>query len=458
MLRKNKTWILIFILFLINNCSSLKNHPVKNTAPQNQTSRLQRALLYFDQGEKMLAEGDLKSSKFYFDRTIDILLDSNPKNPLEKQQLLNYIDNIAELELQTLQGMESHISEKWVSFLQEVIASSLFIPTEKEVSQIKQKIQQEKPDTSFPLKVNSSVVSFIQAFQTVRHSDIQNALNRSAEYQETFHKIFREYQLPQSLIYLPIIESGFRIKAVSRARAKGMWQFMASTARMFGLRVDWVVDERLDPFKSAVAAAKYLKCLYNEFGDWYLVLACYNGGTRRVRRAISRLETRDFFAIARTRYLRRETRNYVPAFLASLIIARAPRDYGFSIEKETSLFNNTITYEIPSPVELKEVSQKAGVPLQELKTLNPELIRDFTPFDSRHYQIRLPVSADTSQLSTLQRLPPEREYFVGWYRVRKGDNLYQIARRFNTTVHKIKKTNKLSSNLIKPGERLLIPR
>ena len=455
---KNKFWFLIIILLWINNCSTIHKNPIQKNRVHPLPSHHQRAQLNYLQGKKMLLNGEIETSRFYFDRTINILLDSTSKNSSKQNQLLDYVNKIAELELQYLQGNESNHSEKQATFLQEVISTPLFIPSEKEVTRFKQKILQKKPDYSFPVVVNSNVVSFIQAFQTVRHKSIQNALNRSREYLEPFKKIFQEYQLPESLIYIPIIESGFRIKALSRAWARGMWQFMAPTARMFGLRVDWVVDERLDPFKSAIAAAKYLKCLYNEFGDWFLALACYNGGTRRVRRAINRLKTRDFFKIARTRYLRRETRNYVPAFLASLIIARAPREYGFFLPESSSRWAHTKIVNIPSPADLETVAKTTGIALETIKNLNPDLIREFTPFNRKFHALRVPLNLDENLLKNIPRLPPEKEYFVGWYRVKKGDNLYKIARKFGTSVRKIKKTNKLRSNLIKPGERLLIPR
>jgi membrane-bound lytic murein transglycosylase D len=316
-----------------------------------------------------------------------------------------------------------------------------------------------KPHYDVPVIQNSWVMSFLIAFMNQRRNNIQNALNRSVEYIDEFKRIFREEGVPEDLAYLPIIESGYRVRATSRARALGVWQFMASTARMFGLRVDWVVDERQNPYKSARAAAKYLKHLHEQFGDWYLALACYNGGPRRITRGMKRMKTKDFFKIARSRrYLRRETRNYVPAFLASLIIAKNPTVYGFKVEEIDKIFHDSKHVTIPSPVKLEDVARLANISYKELKQINPELIRDFTPFDKKSYTIRLPKSVNENSLSEIKRLPPSKRYFVGWYRVRRGDSLYSIARKFQTSVKRIKKTNKLHSNLIRPGKRLLIPR
>lgn len=349
--------------------------------------------------------------------------------------------------------------EQQETLLEEMISIPHFKPTKQEVLQFKNNIDNEPPRYTIPITINSRVLSFIKAFKTIRRKGIQRALNRSVEYIEEFKRIFREKGLPEELAYLPIIESGYRIHALSRARARGIWQFMASTARIFSLRVDWVVDERRDPFKAADAAAKYLKQLYKKYDDWYLALAGYNGGTRRLDRAIRRLKTKDFFKIAKYRwYIRRETRNYVPAFLAALLIAKIPEKYGFTVEPDEKIFENTKTAQTPSPVSLKDMASLTGVPYSTLQKINPELAHEFTPFNKKYYSIRLPMDVDESLLSQMKRVPPEKKLFVGWYRVRRGDCLYSIARKFRTSVKKIKKTNKLGSNLIRPGKRLLIPR
>ena len=454
---KTKIYISFLIVLTFNACSMVQKNSTKAEI-QPLPPHLKRAEMQFQKGEKKFSEGDIQTAKYHFDRTINILLDSDSKNPLIKNQFKNYIDKISEIELYYLHCIEPDNLEEHRTFLQEVISSPLFVPSEREISEVKQKLDQKNPTHTIPLIVNSNVVSFLHAFQTVRNQSIQRALNRSVEYIDTFKKIFKSYELPEELIYVPIIESGFRYNALSRARARGMWQFMASTARMFDLRVDWIVDERLDPFKSAIAAAKYFKCLYEEYGDWFLALACYNGGTRRVNRAISQLKTRDFFEIARTRYLRRETRNYVPAFLASVILAQSPTEYGFFLPESSSRWAHTKIVSIPSPSDLQTVATITGIALKTIKDLNPDLIREFTPFNRKFHALRVPLNLDENLLKNIRRLPPEKEYFVGWYRVKKGDSLYKIARKFGTSVKKIKKTNKLHSNLIKPGKQLLIPR
>ncbi len=454
---KSKIVVLFSLFILFNACSFISKNNNFEKDLKNRSSHLKRANLTFEQGKKTLLNGHIKESEYYFDRTINILLDSDSIGSTNKEYLDYYIKEISEIELNYLKSRDTTNSNQQKAFLDEVISTPLFHLSKEEISKFKKKMDEKHPNYTIPVVVNSKVISFLKAFQNIKHENIQRALCRSQKYIEKFKKIFRENKIPEDLAYLPIIESGFRVKAVSRARAKGIWQFMASTARMFGLRVDWVIDERLDPIKSTHAAAEYLKSLFEEYGDWYIALACYNGGTRRVNKAIRKLKTKDFFNIARSRYIRRETKNYVPAFLASLIIVKSPEEYGFNLDL-THPIENTKIIKIPSPIDLNAVSLKSKISYTKLKELNPELIRDFTPFDKKYYYLRVPESVDEASILELKRLPPQKKYFVGWYKVRRGDSLYAIARKFGTSVKKIKKVNKLRSNLIRPGKQLLIPR
>ena len=201
-----------------------------------------------------------------------------------------------------------------------------------------------------------------------------------------------------------------------------------------------------------------MKYLFDQYGDWYIVLACYNGGPRRVEKAMNHLQAKDFFEINQSRYMRRETKNYVPAFLASLIIAKSPAEYGFEPGKGEKIFADTKVVSIPSPVSLTLAASLIGVSCADLKQLNPELICDYTPPHISFYSLRLPQHADESVLANMERLPPSKISTGQIYRVRKGDTLSQIARRFRMTVEKLKRVNGLRSNLIAPGRKLIIPR
>ncbi len=450
---KNKITTLILAATIIGGCSKtdiVTTPPAEQQAPQS----VNLARKHFQQGKNCIIKGSYKDSVFHFDKSIDVLLDSSDSSGSKAANLNAIVEQIAEMELGVLK--DKNTSSEETAFLDEVITTPLFVPSQSELLNFRKKLKNRK-GYSVPITINPRVLSFVKAFQNIKHKSIQRALDRSAEYIYKYKEIFREAGIPEDLAYLPLIESGFRSHATSRARAKGQWQFMAATARLFGLKVNWVVDERKDPYKSAVAAAKYLKYLYKRFGDWYIALAAYNGGPGRLNRAIRKTRTKNFFKIARTRYIRRETRNYVPAFLASLIIVKSPEEYGFKIPEPVCHHNWKIV-KIPSPVDIKSVSRLSGVSRKEIKKLNPELIRDFTPFNKKYYEIKLPSDSSENFVASLKRLPPSKKYFAGWYRVRRGDNLYSIARKFRTSVRRIKRVNKLRSNLIKPGKRLLIPR
>ena len=432
--------------------------------PPPAATPLAKAEAFFQQGKACLQKGDMAGAKTCFNQTVDSLLDAGGSGRADagsegKSLLSDYVRKIADIELNYLKDKNSPENGEHEAFLDQVIATPLFLPSEQDVLDLKQKVS-EAPAVSYsiPVLVNPQVVSFLKAFQTIRHEGIQRALDRMGEYIGPFQEIFRKHEVPVDLAYLPIIESGFRPDATSRARARGAWQFMASTARLHGLRVDWQVDERLDPFKAADAAARFLKSLYEEYGDWYIVLACYNGGPRRVEKAMRVLRTSDFFAINQSRHIRRETRNYVPAFLASLIIAHSPQEYGFTVSGGEAVFAGSKTIAIPSPASLTQIADRLRVPYADLKRLNPELLRDFTPSNLSEYALRVPVASDEAALADLERIPPAKIPKFNYYRVRPGDSLYSIARRHGTSVDQVRRANGLRSNLIRPGMNLIIPR
>lgn len=455
----NGKHIAIFVLSALLFACAGTRPPAALPGPAPSSVLEEQASRNFLMGKSALEKGDIASARRHFDRTVTQLLQSGKEDPDSRILLNEYVEKIAAIEANLLKDTADKVDEQPDAFIDELIATPIFPPSEQEVRAVQQKVEATAAVVySIPMVVNPQVVSFLQAYQNIRHERIQKALNRGAAYADAFREIFRRYELPEDLIYLPLIESGYRMQAVSRAKAKGMWQFMAGTARLFGLRVDSMVDERLDPFKSAEAAARFLKNLYEKYGDWYLVLASYNAGPGKVQRAINTLQTRDFFEITQTKYIRKETKGYVPAFLAGLLISKSPQEYGFSIEPESSIFTATQTVEVPSPVSLAKVALALGVPLDDLKEMNPELIRDFTPADKKFYPIRIPKDADPAPLEKLERMTPPRSPVRSYYQIRKGDTLFSIARRFHTTVESLKRANGARANKLKPGTRLVIPR
>jgi len=314
----------------------------------------------------------------------------------------------------------------------------------------------ELPYGEIPLILNPSVERKIRYFQTVIPDRFQEWLDRFQRYKPVVEQIFAEFGLPQELVYLSVIESGFNPRAYSRARAAGPWQFMKSTGRTYGLRVNWYIDERRDPIKSSVAAAQHLRDLYDRFGSWPLALSAYNAGAGKITRAIRKSGTRDYWKIRRTRFIRRETREYVPKFMAATIIATNPTLFGFRVgtgdvhQYDEVLMENTI--------HLRTVAKKTGLAFEDLRQLNPELRRSLTPPDKDGYFLKVPVGMGYHVENVREELEPWTQSApqLTWYRVRRGDSLSVIAHRFNMSVGKLKGLNNLSRNLIRVNQRLRV--
>jgi membrane-bound lytic murein transglycosylase D len=311
---------------------------------------------------------------------------------------------------------------------------------------------------TIPLVINDAVAKNLHYFQEGIADRFQSYLDRFHHYKEVVEPIFREFGLPPELMYLSLVESGFNPRAFSRARASGPWQFMKATGRMYKLNVNWYVDERRDPIKSTVAAAHHLRDLYDRFGSWPLALAAYNAGSGKVSRAIRKTGSRDFWKIRRTWYIRRETKDYVPRFIAATLIAKNPTAYGFlAPEGDRHEFEEVL---IGKPVQLSAITKQTGISFEELKRLNPELRRNIVPRSKGPgYHLKVPLGMASLVLAHHETLPvwtqpppPPTQ----WYRVRRGDSLSVVARRFRMKVRQLKDMNNLSSNLIRVGKRLRV--
>jgi membrane-bound lytic murein transglycosylase D len=311
------------------------------------------------------------------------------------------------------------------------------------------------PASDYPLELNSTVERFLEGMQSSGEyrRRIETGLSRSGTYLPMIRKKFADASLPLDLSYLPLIESAFSVRAYSRARALGMWQFIASTGRHYGLDVGSLIDERRDPELSTAAAVAYLSDLYDQFNDWHLALAAYNSGSGNVRRAIRRSGSRDFWTLRR--YLPRETRNYVPAFIASVIVAKRPEKYGFVAPVETDWAFETI--EVPDALDLQFLATESGIPLDDLRELNPAIRRDLTP--ARNIStLRLPTGTKAAAEAVLSSTPRDKWAPRMIHTVRSGDSLYAIARRYGSSVSAIRQANGLRGSLIRPGQNLIVPR
>lgn len=308
----------------------------------------------------------------------------------------------------------------------------------------------------YPVVVNRRVLAWVDAYLGKSRRSLENSLRRSGRYLAMARRIFREEGIPQDLAFLAHVESGFRHNALSHAKALGLWQFMRGTACLYGLRCDNYVDERLDPEKSTRAAARYLRDLYQQYDDWYLALAAYNTGAGKVNRAIRRAGSRDFWRIAQTRHLYNETRNFVPAILAVTIIAKSPGAYGLATETDPSLVYESAT--VDSPTDLRIVARCTGAPLSILQELNPALLLTQTPPQADAYEVRMPLGLSERFAREIARVPPAERLVYLRHKVRSGETLGLLARRYRTTVRAIQDANRLGrSTLIRIEQTLQIP-
>lgn len=326
-------------------------------------------------------------------------------------------------------------------------------PSEPEES--RDLVVNEAPTFDIPIEVNDRVLAWVERYSKDHKRAFEAGLARSGRYMPMFRKIFEEAGLPQDLVYMAHVESGYKTSAYSRAHAKGIFQFIAPTARRYGLRVDYWVDERSDPEKSARAAAAYMTKLYEEFGDWYLALAAYNAGEGKVRRALARSGKSDFWGIAATRHLRRETKNHVPAILAATLLSKEPQKYGLKYEPEALFEYDTIA--VDGAADLRVLAKCAGTDLATMKRLNPALRRHQTPPDGRT-DVRVPLGSGATSRAALDAIPAGERVLWTLHRVRRGDTLSGIAQKYGVGVRAIQQSNGMGRRtLIRVHQTLKIP-
>jgi membrane-bound lytic murein transglycosylase D len=282
-------------------------------------------------------------------------------------------------------------------------------------------------------------------------------LERSARYLEVMKDILKDKNMPEELVFLPIVESGFNPKAYSSARAAGPWQFIAGTAKRYGLVIDWWRDERKDPVKSTVAAADYLKDLYGMFGSWSLALAAYNAGEGRIAKALRRTDSDNLWSLLDTKQIRQETKDYVPHYIAATIIANTPENYGFSdlSYHEPFEYDEVVVY---TPVDLEVIAKCAGTGVDEIRELNPELRRWSTPPNMTEYTLRLPVGTADAFIENLSSMPDDKLFSYDSYTVKKNETLKRIAARTGVPVSTILAMNSLAGiERLHAGETIKLP-
>jgi len=306
-----------------------------------------------------------------------------------------------------------------------------------------------------PVELNEAVLSCIDLYQGRLRDWFEAALSRGQRYLPQIRAVFKEEGIPQDLAYVALVESAFKPTAYSRARARGVWQFVKSTGKRYGLQQDWWVDERSDPQKATRAAARYLKELHELFGDWNLALAAYNAGEMKVLRGLRRKGVSDFWTLRQTRAIRPETKNYVPLIHAAIVLAKSPERYGFSVRPEAEPDSERVA--IAGAYDLRAIAECAGEPVEDIRALNPELRRLATPAD-RTFSLRVPAGRGPQVDQCLANLPPEKRVNFRTLVVRRGQTLASIARANGVLARDIAEANGLSlQKRLRPGTELIIP-
>jgi membrane-bound lytic murein transglycosylase D len=312
-------------------------------------------------------------------------------------------------------------------------------------------------DFDIPIVINARVEQFIECFQTTARERFVIWLARSQKYIPLMKNLFKAHGLPEDLVYIALIESGFDPYAYSRSKASGPWQFIYWTGKKYGLKVNWWVDERRDPEKSTLAAARYLKDLHGRFECWYLAAAGYNAGEYKIINAMKRYRTVDFWKLAEYRYLKRETKNYVPQMIAAALIAKDPKRYGFTdVEYQEPLRYEKVR--VPELTGLFLVAKACEASVEEIKNLNPELERGVTPPSEDAYEIKIPFGKKDLFLKNFEALQALEKFQFKTHLVKTGENLAGIARQHRVDLEPFLEINHLKrTSRISKGMTLLIP-
>ena len=410
---------------------------------------------YHSMGVLANREASWEEAQYYFEKAVNIMsgldieTDSIPTPEASRyNQLLDNIIADYRVTLRSLGQLQSDVTpsvlvERFGDLEKRLGRDTLLVYGKKEHEVV----------YDLPVKMNDRVKSSIIYFQTVARDAFKKYLTRSERYKRLYYETFDKHGLPRDLMYLSLVESGFNPKAYSWARASGLWQFIASTGRLYGLKRDWWMDERRDPVKSTDAACRFLKDLYEEFGDWELAMAAYNGGPGRVRSTIKKQKTDDFWNMK----LRRQTMDYVPLIYAAAIIAKDPERYGFyDIEPEPEVIWDEVA--IDRCLELKVVAREVGCSLDELKELNPELLRNYTPPNDKKYKLKIPKGTSDKFHKAYASMPSPKETSWVKHEIKRGETVSSIAAKYGVSQYAILESNNLNRRArIYAGKTLIVP-
>ena len=415
--------------------------------------RMSQAVLLFEEGREEDARNhfaemltDLREAGFSFQQY-----------PRVAQAYYNLLERMQTLEVAALvQPNDDFVSALTATPLDEIIRHNIFsIEVDPGLGEL---VDAELKATRFdmPMVVNKRVLQALEYYLGPGREVTELGLRRAGRYLDYFREVFKREEVPLDLIYLPHVESLFKPTAYSRAHAAGVWQFVSGTARTYGLDVGWWIDERNNVELSTVAAARHLRDLYGDFGDWYLALAAYNAGPGRIRRNLRKHGKLDYWSMVERRMLPRDTRHYVPAVLAVILIHKNPATYGFQVEADEPQPWEKV--KVAHQFDLRVIAEEIEVEKEILEELNPELRRGITPYVDQPYELRVPTGKADLASRRIARIPPDKRLRVRHHRVKKGDTLWEIARANRTSVDAIVHANRIRNpNRLRLGQNLIIP-
>ena len=413
---------------------------------------------YYLMGVLANSEGIWDEAQYYFEKSLGILgdldIDSETK-PISPEgakynQILSEIIANYKITLVSLGHLPSDVSaDALISRFSEI---NHIVIDPAELNRL-EKYAEEKVPYNVPIVMNERVKKSILYYQTVARDAFARYLSRSTKYIPMIERIFKDYGIPTDIKYLALVESGYNPKAYSWARAMGLWQFIASTGRMYDLHRNWWYDERKDPVKSTHSAARFLKDLYEKFGSWELAMAAYNGGPGRVGRTIKKQKTKDFWKMK----LRKQTEDYVPFFMAATIICKNPEKFGFTdIEYEPEWTYDEVV--VKKCLDLNVVAKAIGSSIKEMKAYNPELLRQFTPPKIKEYKLRIPKGSKQKFLAAYDDMPSSKQTSWVKHKIKRGETVSTIARKYGVSQYAIFSANNLSRrSKIYAGKSLVVP-
>ena len=420
-------------------------------------SLIQKVEEKFASGEQNYKAGHLEAARKDFDEAVDAILQSGvdpDSDPRLSEVFHRVVDTVYTYELQAFRAGDGFNEAPAVPAPIDEVAEMTF-PVDP---RLKARAEEAAKNIShdLPTTVNDEVLSFLNFFQTPRgRAIVETGLRRAGRYREMIAKVLGEEGVPQDLIYLAQAESAFQPTALSRAGARGMWQFVAYRGQEYGLRHTWWLDERQDPEKATHAAAQHLRDLYKMFGDWYLAMAAYNCGPGNVQKAIERTGYADFWELYRRNVLPKETKNYVPIILALALIAKDAPHYGIQVEPESPVPSDVV--KPGRAIDLRLVAETIDVDVETLRALNPSLLRLATP-DDPAFELRLPPGSAEKFSAEIADIPADK--WVSWrrHRVAAGETLTSIAKKYRVTPKAIADANNLEHTIaLNTGEKLIIP-